>query len=78
MVKSASNQKAFIGIGKRTWCFLQTLQWKKENVVLPRVKRRVGRAELPGNVSKETIFPQSNDSVSFFAPSDLENELQGD
>ena len=51
---------------------------KEDNVELPPVKRRVGLTKLPGNASKERIFSQSNDSVSFFAPSNVENELQGD
>ena len=39
-------------------------------------KRRLGPAELPGNPNKKRIISQDDDSLSLFAPSDMEEELQ--
>ena len=41
----------------------------------PNGKRRVGPAKLPAN-SKKRIISQDDDSLSLFAPSDVEEELQ--
>ena len=41
----------------------------------PNGKRRVGPAKLPGNPNK-IIISQDDDSLSLFAPSDVEEELQ--
>ena len=42
----------------------------------PNGKRRVGPAKLPGNPNKKRIISQDDDSLSLFAPSDVEEELQ--
>ena len=42
----------------------------------PNGKRRVGPAKLPGNPNKKRINSQDDDSLSLFAPSDVEEELQ--
>ena len=42
----------------------------------PNGKRRVGLAKLPGNLNKKRIISQDDDSLSLFAPSDVEEELQ--
>ena len=42
----------------------------------PNGKRRVGSAKLSGNPNKKRIIFQDNDSLSLFAPSDVEEELQ--
>ena len=42
----------------------------------PNGKRMVGPAKLPGNPNKKRIISQDNDSLSPFAPSDVEEELQ--
>ena len=38
----------------------------------PNRKRRVGSAKLPGNPNKKRIISQDDDSLSLFAPSDVE------
>ena len=38
--------------------------------------RRIGLAKLPGNPNKKGIISQDDDSLSLFAPSDVEEELQ--
>ena len=35
-------------------------------------------AKLPRNTNKERIISQDNDSLSLFAPSDVEDESKGD
>ena len=42
----------------------------------PNGKRRVGPAKLPGNPNKKRIISQDDDSLSLFAPSDVEEQLQ--
>ena len=42
----------------------------------PNRKRRVGPAKFPGNPNKKRIISQDDDSLSVFAPSDVEEELQ--
>ena len=42
----------------------------------PNGKRRVGPAQLPGNPNKKRIISQDDNSLSLFAPSDVEEELQ--
>ena len=42
----------------------------------PNGKRRAGPAKLPGNPNKKRIISQDNDSLSLFAPSVVEEELQ--
>ena len=39
-------------------------------------KRRVGPAKLPGNPNKKRIISQDDDSLSLFAPSYVEDDLQ--
>ena len=39
-------------------------------------KSRSGPAKLLGNPNKMRIISQGNDSLSLFAPSDVENDLQ--
>ena len=41
----------------------------------PNGKRRVGPVKLPGNPNKKRIISQDDDSLSLFAPSDVEEEL---
>ena len=43
---------------------------------VPNGKRRVGPVKLHGNPNKKRIISQDNDSLSLFAPSDVEEELQ--
>ena len=42
----------------------------------PNGKRRVGPAKLTGNPKKKRIMSQHNDSLSLFAPSDVDGDLQ--
>ena len=42
----------------------------------PNGKRRVGPAKFKGNPNKKRINSQDDDSLSLFAPSDMEEELQ--
>ena len=42
----------------------------------PNRKRRAGPAKLPGNPNKKRIIYQDDESLSLFAPSDVEEELQ--
>ena len=42
----------------------------------PNGTRRVGPAKLPGNPNKKRIISQDDDSLSLFAPSEVEKELQ--
>ena len=42
----------------------------------PNGKRRVGPANLPGNPNKMRIISRDDDSLSLFAPSDVEDSLQ--
>ena len=42
----------------------------------PNGKRRAGPAKLPGNPNKKRIIYQDDESLSLFAPSDVEEELQ--
>ena len=42
----------------------------------PNWKRSVRSAKLPGNPNKKRIISQDDDSLSLFAPSDVEEELQ--
>ena len=42
----------------------------------PNGKRRLGPVKLPGNPNKKRIISQDDDSLSLFAPSDVEEELQ--
>ena len=41
-------------------------------------KRRIGLAKLPSNPNKKGIISQDDDSLSLFAPSNVEEELQQD
>ena len=41
----------------------------------PNGKRRVGPAKLPGNPNKKRIIYQDDDSLSLFAPSNVEDDL---
>ena len=41
----------------------------------PNAKRRVGPANLPGNPNKKRIISQDDNSLSRFAPSQVEEEL---
>ena len=49
---------------------------EKQDTSDPNGKRRVGPAKLPGNSNKKRIISQDNDSLSLFAPSKVEEELQ--
>ena len=49
---------------------------EKQDTSDPNVKRRVGPAKLPGNSNKKRIISPDNDSLSLFAPSEVEEELQ--
>ena len=42
----------------------------------PNGKRRVGPAKLPDNPNKKRIISQGDDSLSLFAPSDVEDDLR--
>ena len=42
----------------------------------PNGKRRVGAAKLPGSPNKKRIISHDDDSLSLFAPSDVEEELK--
>ena len=49
---------------------------EKQDTSDPNRKRRVGPAKLPCNSNKKRIISPDNDSLSLFAPSEVEEELQ--
>ena len=49
---------------------------EKQDTSDPNGKRRVGPAKLPCNSNKKRIISPDNDSLSLFAPSEVEEELQ--
>lgn len=64
---------------------------RQENLVLPpdtpmkkgecgtsSCEKKASACKVTRKCKQRENFPQTNDSVSFFAPSDVENELQGD
>ena len=42
----------------------------------PSGKTRIGPAQLPDNLNKKIIISQNDDSLSLFAPSDVDHDLQ--